>query len=66
MNHKTSMGIRKNVLSREVAKIDFNNGDIEQLSKDIQDFVESFFKEKFKGIIDYFDFNKNKIKNLLK
>lgn len=54
------------VLSREVAKIDFNNGDIEQLSKDIQDFVESFFKEKFKGIIDYFDSNKNKIKNLLK
>jgi hypothetical protein len=54
------------VLSIEVAKIDFNNGNIEQLSRDIQDFVELFFKEKFIEFTKYFDSHKDDIKNILK
>jgi hypothetical protein len=54
------------VLSREVTKIDFNSGDIEELSNKISDFVELFFKENFKTIVDYFEVHKNEIEKLLK
>jgi hypothetical protein len=54
------------VLSRGVTKIDFNNGDVEELSNNIQDFIELFFKVNFKLIIDYFDFHKTDIAKLFK
>jgi hypothetical protein len=54
------------VLSCEVTKIDFNSGDIEELSNKISDFIEFFFKENFKTIVDYFEVHKNEIEKLLK
>jgi hypothetical protein len=54
------------VLSRPVAKIDLNNGDLNELNLKVEQFVESFFKEEFVKIEEYFEKYRNQIENLIK
>lgn len=54
------------VLSRTVAKIDLNNGDLNELNLKVEQFIESFFKNEFVKIEEYFEKNRNQIENLIK